>query len=126
VKSCYRFAFEKLEIWENSRSLVVDIYSLTDKLPSKEQFGLSSQLKRAIVSVASNIAEGSTRGTFKEQARFSSIAYGSLIEVLNHLIISVDLNYLNQDELFSIREKIAKHSLKINNLHTYQLNKSRS
>ena len=126
MQSLYTFSFEKLEIWNLARALVVDVYIITEKIPEKEKFGLISQLKRAIVSVASNIAEGSTRSSFKEQAKFSSIAYGSLIEVLNHLIISNDLNYINQDELFSIREKIVKLSLKINNIRTYQLNKSKT
>ncbi|MBU3714220.1 MAG: four helix bundle protein [Ferruginibacter sp.] len=124
MKSTYSFSFEKLEIWNLARALVVDVYSITEKLPEKEKFGLISQLKRSMVSVASNIAEGSTRSSFKEQAKFSSIAYGSLIEVLNHLIISKDLNFINQDELFSIREKIVQLSLKINNIRAYQVKRS--
>lgn len=93
------YSFEKLEVWKKSRELVKDIYHLTQTFPSEEKFGLTNQIRRAIVSVSSNIAEGSTRQTFKEKARFYEIAFGSLIEVLNQLLLASDLGYVAESKL---------------------------
>jgi four helix bundle protein len=94
-----KYAFEKLEVWQKSRVLVKEIYSVTKLYPKDEKFGLTSQLRRASVSISSNIAEGSTRLSIRDKSRFYEIAYGSLIEVLNQLIISVDLQFLKPDDL---------------------------
>jgi four helix bundle protein len=95
-----------LEVWQESRELVKDIYVATYHFPPQEKFGLTSQLRRAAISISSNIAEGSSRRSQKDQARFYEIAYGSLIEVLNQLILAQDLEYLNPDRLEAIRPKI--------------------
>ena len=89
------FAFEKLEVWQKSRDLVKDIYKVTANYPSEERFGLTSQLRRASVSVSSNIAEGSTRWSKKDQARFYEMSFGSLMEILNQLILSTDLKFFS-------------------------------
>lgn len=101
-----KYSFENLAVWQMSRELVKDIYQLTYTFPQDEKFGLTSQLRRASISVSSNIAEGSTRWSNKDKARFYEIAYGSLIEVLNQLILSSDLEFLNQNHLTLLREKI--------------------
>jgi len=101
-----KYSFENLEVWQKSRTLVKEVYALTNNFPQEERFGLTSQLRRASISVSSNIAEGSTRWSKKDQARFYEIAYGRLIEVLNQAIRSTDLDFLNQDQLFLLREKI--------------------
>jgi len=119
----YQFGFEKLEVWQDARKLTVEIYRLTEKYPEREKFGLTNQLRRASVSVAANIAEGTTRASAKEQAHFSSISYGSLIETLSHLITSVDLNFITAEELLALRNMIQPLSLKINNLRNTQLAK---
>jgi len=69
------YSFEKLDIWKKSRILVKDIYRITNTFPPEEKFGLTNQIRRAIISVSSNIAEGSTRQTEKEKARFYEIAF---------------------------------------------------
>ncbi|WP_158861638.1 four helix bundle protein [Lunatibacter salilacus] len=102
----YRYGFEKLGVWQKSRELVKDIYLATNQFPSDEKFGLTSQLRRAIISVSSNIAEGSSRRGQKDQARFYEIAFGSLIEVLNQLILAQDLEYLDTNSVETIRPKI--------------------
>ena len=117
----YKFGFEKLEVWQSARELTGDIYRITQKFPDSERFGLTNQLRRAANSVSANLAEGSTRISPKEQAHFTSIAYGSLIEVLSHLMIATDLLFMKEDELNQLREKIQPLSLKINNLRTKQL-----
>src|SRR5210317_192167 len=101
----YQFYFEKLEVWKNSKELVKDIYQIGKKLPSEEQFNLKSQLQRAAISVPTNIAEGNSRSSLKEQARFLSISYGSLMELLNLLIISSDLGYISDKEFYALKKK---------------------
>ena len=119
----YKFSFEKLEVWQMARVLVTDIYRVTQKFPDVERFGITNQLRRAAVSICANLAEGGTRTSSKEQAYFTSIAYGSLMEVLNHLIISNDLLFLEEEKLNELRAKIQPLSTKINNLRTKQLSK---
>ena len=117
----YRFGFEKLEVWQKARKLTVEIYRLTEKFPEREKFGLTNQLRRASVSIGANIAEGATRSSAKEQVHFSSISYGSLMETMSHLIISVDLNFITEEDLLLLRNMIQSLSLKINNLRNTQL-----
>ncbi len=110
----YQYNFEKLEIWQLSRQLVRSIYKTTESFPETEKFGLTNQLRRASVSIASNIAEGNGRTSNKDKARFIEIAYSSLLETLNQLIIACDLNFINENELNTYRENIGKLSNKIN------------
>ncbi|HNU88416.1 MAG TPA: four helix bundle protein [Ferruginibacter sp.] len=119
----YQFGFEKLEVWQEARKLTAEIYRLTEKFPEREKFGLTNQLRRASVSVGANIAEGTTRSSAKEQAYFSSIAYGSLMETMSYLITSVDLNFITGEDLSLLRDIIQPLSLKINNLRNTQLAK---
>jgi four helix bundle protein len=108
------YSFEKLEVWKESRMLVKLIYQHTNSFPIDEKFGLTSQLRRAAISVGSNIAEGAGRKTLKNQCQFYIMAYGSLMEVLNQLIISVDLGFLDESSLNAeIRPLINKISLKL-------------
>jgi four helix bundle protein len=108
------YSFEKLEVWKESRILVKLIYKYTQSFPKEEIFGLTGQLRRAAISISSNIAEGAGRKTIKNQAHFYTISYGSLMELLNQLIISVDLNYLNLEILDNeLRPIISKISIKL-------------
>jgi four helix bundle protein len=105
------FAFQKLLVWQKSRQLVKDVYSAISDFPAIEQYALTSQIRRAVVSVPSNIAEGSSRGSERDQVRFLEIAYGSLIETFCQLQIAVDLGYLTQenfDRLAPSFEELAK------------------
>ena len=90
-----------LEVWKRSIDLVVEIYSLTKKLPSEEKFGLISQMKRSAVSVPSNIAEGAGRSSTKEFIRFLDIANGSLSELETQLIIVSRLNLYETEEMIN-------------------------
>ena len=119
----HSFSFEKLKVWQESRYITKRIYLLTKEFPAVEKFGLTNQLRRAAVSVCSNIAEGSSRTTQKDQAYFYQMAYSSLMEVLNQLIISVDLEYLNEKAYNETREKIEKIANMINALRKKRLNK---
>jgi four helix bundle protein len=70
------FSFQKLEVWQMAKKMVVDVYEMTSKFPPEERFGLTSQINRAAVSVASNIAEGSGRTSYKDQAHFTQTVEG--------------------------------------------------
>lgn len=80
--------YRKLNIWHLAKELVVEIYKITSEFPEKEKFCLNTQINRAIVSVASNIVEGSSRSSIKEQLHYTEIAYGSLMEVAYQLEIA--------------------------------------
>ncbi len=114
------YSFEKLECWQQARKLAVWTYQSTKNFPAEERFGLTSQMRRASISIASNIAEGSARKTAKDQAYFSTIAYSSTIELLNDLIISNDLGYLKTELYIVGREMIEKQTLLISTLRKSQ------
>jgi len=90
---------------------------ITGTFPAEEKFGLTSQLRRACVSISSNIAEGSTRWSKKDKARFYEMAYGSLIEVLNQLILAHDLGFLTKEELDELRALVDEVSRMLDALH---------
>ena len=104
--------------------LSIQIYKLTKTFPKSEQFGLVQQLRRAVTSVTANLAEGLTRDSFKEQARFTTISYGSLMECLNLIIIANKLDYLKDDLYIDIRVTIKKISSQLNSLKKSQLKKA--
>lgn len=90
--------FKKLEVWQDAHKLTIEIYKITKKLPLGERFGLSTQLRRAAVSVESNIAEGESRFSNKEKIKFFTISRGSIAEVCTQLLIVGDI-YKNLVEL---------------------------
>lgn len=92
------FRFEKLVVWKKSIEFAVTIYKTTESLPTKEQFGLTSQLRRAASSVSANIAEGSSRVSKRDFSRFVEIAYGSLCETISHLYIARAQNMISNDQ----------------------------
>ena len=112
----YLYSFEKLDVWQLSRKLTGIIYKITDKFPVEEKFGLTNQLRRAAVSIASNIAEGSSRNSLKDQIRFIEIAYGSLMEVYTQLCIAVDLSYVSKEDTDEVNLLIKELSNKLNAL----------
>ena len=98
--------FKNLKIWQLARNFVKDIYVLTKKFPDDERFGLTQQIRRAVISIPSNIAEGAGRGTDKDFSHFLDIANGSAFEVETQLILSFDLNYISQTEFDNINDKL--------------------
>jgi four helix bundle protein len=117
------FSFEKLEVWKEIKTLTKDIYLITKGFPDDEKFGLISQIRRATISVSSNIAEGSSRSSSKDQAHFYQIAFGSLMEVLSQLIISLELGYLEEEDLKACRNKISSIAFRLNALRSASLNR---
>lgn len=105
------FRFQKLNIWQRASLIASRVYRVTQSFPENERFGLTSQMRRAAVSIAANIAEGSGRASDLEFARFVDIAYGSLMEVLSHSSIACEQGFLSPDvreELFATAEELAR------------------
>ena len=117
----YQFSFEKLEVWQLSRKLSVSIYKRTQLFPPEEKYSLTSQTRRSALSVSANIAEGTTRVSAKDQSHFTTIAFSSLMELFNHLIIASDLGYFSEDELNNYRQQIQPLSVKLSNLKASQI-----
>jgi len=120
----YIYSFEKLEVWSESKEFTKSIYILTLTFPDSEKFGLVSQLRRASVSICSNIAEGSARKSFKDKAHFTTMAFSSTVEVLNQLILSFELDFINEKDYLKLREDIESITNKLNGLRNYQIDKS--
>jgi four helix bundle protein len=112
------YAFENLDAWKESRKLVVAVYQLLDKFPNFEKYALCDQIRRSIVSVPSNLAEGSGRVSPKEQLHFYEISYGSLMESYNQLILAADLKYISNDELEGIFPQIDTVARMLNGLRS--------
>lgn len=98
--------FKDLEIWKLSREFCSDIYEVTGSFPETEKFGISNQLRRAAVSIPSNISEGCSRKSNKDFSRFLEIAMGSMYEVETQLLISNDLGFLSDKRLEFLVDKL--------------------
>lgn len=109
-------SFTQLNAWQEAHSLVLGIYEITKEFPKEEQFGLINQIRRAIVSVTSNIAEGFSRNSYKEKSQFYSMSLGSLTEVQNQLLIARDLKYLSKEKFTDLAEKSVTVSKLLNGL----------
>ncbi len=116
------YHFEKLDVWQQSRQVVVAIYNLVKKFPIDERYGLCDQMRRAAISVPSNIAEGVSRVAVKETIHFLEIAYGSLMEVYCQLQIAMDLGYISEEEFNQIKSLIQSTSNLLNGLHRAKKN----
>ena len=103
--------FRELKVWHKAHKLVIKIYSITKDFPNEEKFGIVSQMRRAAISVAANIVEGTKRRTSTDRKHFHVIADTSLEELKYYIILSTDLNFINKqsaDELISICREIGK------------------
>ena len=100
--------FKELQIWQRSRLFCSKIYELTSKFPESEKFGLTNQLRRASVSIPSNIAEGSSRKSNKDFMRFLQIAIGSAYEIETQLLISFDLKFMTNKDLDSTISELSE------------------
>ena len=104
--------FTYLNAWKEGPVLVIRIYNITRTFPTTEQFGLSSQLRRAAVSITSNIAEGFSRSSYADKAHFFTMAQGSLTEVQNQLLVSRDVGYLSFENFELLSEQsVITHKL---------------
>lgn len=104
------FSFEKLIIWQKSRHIVKEVYNIVSQFPPEEKYGLSDQIRRAVISVSSNIAEGTGRFSNREKIHFCEIAYGSLMEVMCQLTLAIDLSMITQEKVDNLRPIIEELS----------------
>ena len=98
--------FKDLEIWKKSRLFCSEIYAITANFPDSEKFGITNQLRRASVSIPSNIAEGSSRASNKDFSRFLEIAIGSAYEIETQLLISNDLKFLESETVETLLNEL--------------------
>jgi four helix bundle protein len=99
-------SFTDLVVWQEGHSLVLGIYKCSESFPQKEVFGLTNQMRRAVVSITSNIAEGFSRQSVKEKVQFYSIAKGSLTELQNQLLIAKDVGFLEERNYKVLSDRI--------------------
>jgi len=121
TKTRHVYPFEKLRVWGAARVLVAQVYAVTKTFPRAEIYGLTSQTNRAAISVAANLAEGSARTSRKDQAHFSQIAYGSLMELACLLLLALDLGFLSSGDEALLRDQIEIVSRQLNALRNTQL-----
>ena len=112
------FYFRKLDVYQNSKKLVTNVCQLIAKFPKYEQYNLVDQLRRAVMSIPINIAEGFGRFSSKEKAHFLEIAYGSLTEVLCEMEISLDQKYITLEQYDDIENQIIVIAKQLSKLHT--------
>lgn len=115
--------FRNLEAYKEGKILVKMTYSLLKSFPKEEQYAICDQIRRAVVSVTSNIAEGSGRQSVKEKIHFVEISYGSLMEVLSQMDIACDLNYISVEEFLMFEAQCEKCARLLSGLRTF-FNKS--
>ena len=110
------FSFEKLDVYRKARELVKDVYNIQNIFPVEERYGLGDQIRRSVISVTSNIAEGSGRDSYKEKIHFLEIAFGSLMETFSQMQNAQDLGYINENEMEKLRPKFEEVSKMISGL----------
>ena len=115
------FSFEKLKVWQKSRQLSSKVYKITKLFPDDERFGLIAQMRRCAISISSNIAEGTGRHSAKDKARFTEIAFGSALELLNQTILSNDLEFISDEDYKYIRTELSEITAMLNALRKSQL-----
>ena len=111
--------FRELDVWKDSITYVKEVYSLLNKLPDSERFGLKSQIGRCVVSIPANIAEGWAKDSQKDFVRFLRISLGSAFELETHLIICKELSFISENDEKLMNEKIQILQKRINGLIKY-------
>ena len=109
------YSFEKLDVWKYAKNMAIDVYKLSSCLPAEEKYGLISQIRRAAFSIPANISEGSSRLSGKSQGNFYQIAYSSLLELYNHLVIITELGLIEEPK--KIYEKVYTVTRMLNALY---------
>jgi len=115
--------YKNLIVWQKAKKLVLKIYHILKIFPREELYGLTSQMKRASISIASNIVEGNQRAGKKDKIRFLNIAHGSLIELDCQLEIALELNFLTNKDYEEVLELINKTSYLLTRLIQSEINK---
>ena len=101
-----KYSYKNLDAYKESKTLVMMVYKLLKQFPKEEMYALCDQLRRAVISVPSNLAEGSGRTSGKDQAHFIEMAYGSLMEVSCQMDIALDLGYVSREDILCVEEQV--------------------
>ncbi len=117
--------FMELDVWKKAKELAVEIYKITDNDFFKKDFSLRDQIRRAAISIPSNIAEGDERLSNKESVRYFYIANGSIAELITQLLICKDIGYLNESEIKMFISELEKLSKMLKTLIKYRVNNER-
>ena len=110
------FSFESMPVWQIAMDIAVLIFEMTKSLPRSEDYGLTSQIRRAALSISANIAEGYGRSTSLDKKRFYIMARGSIFETKSHLIYGKNVNYFDHSEVVAINDLVDKNVLELNKL----------
>lgn len=111
--------FRELEVYKEGKKLVKEVYRLLKRFPKEEQYAMCNQLRRAVISITSNIAEGSGRASSKEKVHFLEISYGSLMEVLSQMDVACDLEYITKEEFNNIEVMVENVGRPLSGLKNY-------
>ena len=120
-----KYSYKNLDVYKESKTLVMLVYGLLKQFPKEEQYALCDQLRRAVISVPSNLAEGSGRVSAKDQAHFLEMAFASLQEVECQMDIAHDLDYITQEELYAINTQISRVAAMLSGLRRKRLEENR-
>lgn len=115
-------SFTDLEVWKEGHKLVILTYKETEKFPQKEIFSLTNQMRRCVVSITSNVAEGFSRQSYKEKVQFYCIAQGSLTELQNQLLIARDVGFLTKERF----KQLADQSVVVHRIMSGLIKKSKT
>ena len=108
--------YRKLNVYQQAREIVKQVYALIKNFPKEEQFALSAQLRRAAVSITSNIAEGTSRYSYKDKVHFLEMSFGSLMEVMSQLELAEDLGYITIEQRHNIEIHVVQVAQMLTNL----------
>ena len=117
-----KYDFRNLDAYKESKALVLMVYRLLNQFPKEETYALCDQLRRAVISVPSNVVEGTSRFSTKEQLHFLEIAYGSLLEVECQMDIARELEYITEENLYEVEAQIRKVAALISGLRKKRVN----
>lgn len=116
MEQAFTYSFEKLEVWKLSRKLNNYIYDITDQFPYKEEKNLTLQIRRASVSISSNIAEGSGKLSKKDYKRYLQISFGSAMELLSQFYLAFDRKYIEEKTLNELKIRLNSITRMLNSL----------
>ena len=112
-------SFRELDAYKEGKKLIKEVYRLLKKFPKEEQYAMCDQLRRAAISITSNIAEGSGRNSFKEKVHFLEFSYGSLMEVLSQMDVACDLEYITVEEFNNFEVMVENMGRPLSGLKNY-------
>lgn len=116
-----KYDYKELDVYKESKRLVTMVYALLKQFPKEEQYALCDQLRRAVISIPSNVAEGLGRYSAKEQIHFIEIAYGSLREVDCQLEIACDLNYISVNDIRDVQNQISRIGALLSGVRSWRM-----